>query len=126
MKTRMSKTTIKSALSAQVLLLWLCGGLMAHAASQNIPMDAGKRVKAVIAKDSMNRFAVANDRIVQVFGDEQSYMAETESTIGQIFLKPTLENGDKPLSLTVITENGIVQDMTLVPTERDAATIILT
>jgi type-F conjugative transfer system secretin TraK len=74
----------------------------------------------------MNRLAVANDRITQIFGDEQSYTVQTEESIGQVFLKPTLENGEKPLSLTVITENGTVQDMTLVPTERDAATIILT
>jgi hypothetical protein len=30
------------------------------------------------------------------------------------------------LSLTIITENGSVQDMTLMPIERDAATIVLT
>jgi len=114
------KKTIKA------LTLWMLGTLIASASSQNIPMDSQKRVKAVISKDSMNRLAVTNDRITQVFGDEQSYTVQTEEGIGQIFLKPTLENGDKPLSLTVITENGSVQDMTLVPTEREAATIILT
>lgn len=116
------KKTIKN----QALAFWMLGTFMAYASSQSIPMDPQKRVKAVISKDSMNRLAVTNDRITQVFGDEQSYTAQTEEGVGQIFLKPTLENGDKPLSLTLITENGSVQDMTLVPQERDAATIVLT
>jgi len=114
------KTTIK------ISAFWMLGTFIVHASSQNIPMDPQKRVKAIISKDSMNRLAVTNDRITQVFGDEQSYTVQTEEGIGQIFLKPTLENGDKPLSLTLITENGSVQDMTLVPQERDAATIVLT
>jgi len=114
------KKTIKTS------VLWMLGTLIASASSQNIPLDPQKRVKAVISRDSMNRLAVVNDRITQVFGDEQSYTVQTEEGIGQIFLKPTLENGDKPLSVTLITENGSVQDMTLVPTERDVATIVLT
>jgi len=117
---------LKKTIKSQALAFWMLGTFMIHASSQNIPLDPQKRVKAIISRDSMNRLAVANDRITQVFGDEQSYTVQTEEGIGQIFLKPTLENGDKPLSLTVITENGSVQDMTLVPQEREAATIVLT
>jgi hypothetical protein len=73
----------------------------------------------------MNRLAVANDRITQVIGDSDAYELQTEETTGQVFLKPTLENGKKPLSVTLITESGLTQDMTLEPVERDAATVIL-
>lgn len=94
-------------------------------ASQTISVDPNKRLKAVISSDSMNRLAAANDRITQVYGDSEAYEVQTEESTGQLFLKPTLENGKKPLSITLITESGLTQDMTLEPVERDAATIIL-
>lgn len=95
------------------------------AASQTISMNPDKRLKAVISCDSMNRLAVANDHITQIFGDNDAYEVQTEESTGQLFLKPTAENGKKPLSVTLITENGLTQDMTLQPEEREATTVIL-
>ena len=94
-------------------------------ASQALVMNPDKRLKAVISCDSMNRLAVANDRITQIFGDNDAYEVQTEESTGQLFLKPTAENGKKPLSVTLITENGATQDMTLQPEEREATTVIL-
>jgi hypothetical protein len=96
-----------------------------YAASQALVMNPDKRLKAVISCDSMNRLAVANDRITQIFGDNDAYEVQTEESTGQLFLKPTAENGKKPLSVTLITENGATQDMTLQPEEREATTVIL-
>ena len=95
------------------------------AASQTVTMNPDKRLQAKIACDSMNRIAVTNDRITQVFGDNDAYEVQTEENTGQVFLKPTLENGKKPLSITFVTENGLTQDMTLHPEEREATTVIL-
>jgi hypothetical protein len=103
----------------ELLSLKLC------AASQPLLMNPDKRLKAVISCDSMNRLAVANDRITQIFGDNDAYEVQTEESTGQLFLKPTAENGKKPLSVTLITENGATQDMTLQPEEREATTVIL-
>jgi hypothetical protein len=94
-------------------------------ASQSLVMNPDKRIKAYISNDSMNRIAVANDRITQVFGDSEAYEAQTEESTGQVFLKPTVENANKSLAITLITESGATQDMTLEPSTRDAATIIL-
>ena len=96
-----------------------------YAASQTLVMNPDKRLKAVISCDSMNRLAVANDRITQIFGDNDAYEVQTEESTGQLFLKPTAENGKKPLSVTLITENGATQDMVLQPQEREATTVIL-
>lgn len=103
----------------QLLSIKIC------AASQTLVMNPDKRLKAVISCDSMNRLAVANDRITQIFGDNDAYEVQTEESTGQLFLKPTAENGKKPLSVTLITENGVTQDMTLQPEEREATTVIL-
>ena len=94
-------------------------------ASQTITMNLDKRLKAAISCDSMNRLAVTNDRITQVFGDNDAYEVQTEENTGQVFLKPTAENGKKPLSITLVTENSLTQDMTLQPEEREATTVIL-
>ena len=94
-------------------------------ASTTVNADQNKRVSVSISYDSMNRIAFANDRISQVFGDEEAYTMQTDETRGQIFLKPTDANGEKPISITVTTENGVVQDLELTPKKISTATIIL-
>lgn len=94
--------------------------------SETLKLSENKRIEASICADSMNRVAVANDRITQLFGDEGTFESQNDETTGQVFLKPTAENGTKNLSLTLITEQGITQDLTLIPTEKTAKTLILT
>ncbi len=110
------------------LLLFIVFALLncqGFSASQSLTMHPDKRLKAVIACDAMNRLMVANDRITQLFGDNEAYEVQSEESTGQVFLKPTAENGKKPLSVTLITENGLTQDLSLQPVEREATTIIL-
>lgn len=92
-------------------------------ASQVLPLSEN-RVDVVISPDSMNRIAVINDRISQVFGDEGTFVSQADEHTGQVFIKPRPENGTKPLSITFITENGLTQDLTLKPTASRASTTI--
>ena len=100
-------------------------GFAAASASQVISMDSHKRLEATVAKDYLNRIAVTNDRITQVFGDEEAYVIQVDESSGQVFLKPSDLNGSKPISLTLITENGQTQDLTLKPFEKEASTLLL-
>lgn len=93
--------------------------------TQTLTVSEGKRLEASIAQDSMNRLMVSNDRILNIFGDEGSFVTQSDEQTGQVFIKPTVENGLKPLSLTLITENGLTQDLTLHPSQMTAATIVL-
>lgn len=93
--------------------------------SHILTITENKRLEASIALDVMNRLAVVNDRIVNVFGDEGTFVVQTDEHTGQVFIKPTVENGDKSLSITLITENGVTQDLTLNPTKSKATTLIL-
>lgn len=93
--------------------------------SQVLKLAENKRIEASICADSMNRIAVANDRITQIFGDEGTFESQNDEATGQVFLKPTAENGSKSLSLTLITEQGITQDLTLKPDAKSAKTLIL-
>jgi|GEM_PF-786978 len=94
-------------------------------ASQMIKMTPNKRIEASICADSMNRIAVSNDRIMQIFGDEGAFESQNDEATGQVFLKPTAENGSKSLSLTLITEQGITQDLILKPISETAKTLVL-
>jgi hypothetical protein len=110
------------------LFIFVFGGFyisFAAQANQVLTMVENKRLDATICADSMNRIAVANDRITQIFGDEGTFETQNDETTGQIFLKPTVENGTKNLSLTLITEQGLTQDLTLRPTSKSATTMIL-
>lgn len=94
-------------------------------ASVVIKIDPDKRIQTPISCDSTNRIAFANDRIAQIFGDEEAYTLQSDETRGQLFLKPTEANGEKPIAVTLITEQGIVQDMEFTPQKISTRTIIL-
>ena len=112
-------------LATAVVQSFLPFAALAGQPSQVLFMLENKRLEASICPDSMNRLAVANDRIVQVFGDEGAFESQSEENTGQVFIKPTAENSIKPLSLTLITEQGKTQDLSLKPTAKSAATLIL-
>ena len=103
----------------------LCIASMPLSASVQINSNPNKRISVQISSDSMNRIAFANDRISQVFGDEEAYTLQTDETRGQIFLKPSEANAEKPISITLTTENNVVQDVELIPHKIATRTIIL-
>lgn len=94
--------------------------------NQSLKVIENKRITATICADSMNRISIANDRITQIFGDEGTFESQNDEATGQLFLKPTAENGSKNLSLTLITEQGITQDLKLIPTSKTPQTLVLT
>ncbi|HCU07345.1 MAG TPA: hypothetical protein DIC42_07220 [Holosporales bacterium] len=93
--------------------------------SQILSVNQEERLTANIAVDYMNRLAMAGDKIVSIFGDEGTFVHQADDHTGQVFIKPTADNGTQPLAITIITENGVTQDLNLVPSTAKAATIIL-
>jgi len=108
-------------------LSWgLVPGAWSLPSSQTLKVSEHKRLEASICPDSMNRISVANDRIMKLFGDEGAFESQHDEGTGQVFLKPTTVNGVKNLSLTLVTEQGLTQDLTLKPIAQSATTVILT
>lgn len=95
------------------------------ASSQILKINQEERLTAKIALDYMNRLAMVGDKIVSIFGDDGTFVHQADENTGQIFIKPTADNGLQPLAITIITENGVTQDLNLVPHKSKAATIIL-
>lgn len=88
-----------------------------------IPMDNHKRIKAQISSHSLNRIAVTNDRITQVFGDQDAYEIMIDETLGQVFIKPISDH--KEIAISFITAQQATQDLLLKPSIDQEATTIL-
>ncbi|HQW58290.1 MAG TPA: type-F conjugative transfer system secretin TraK, partial [Gammaproteobacteria bacterium] len=59
------------------------------------------RVIAPIALDALNRIKVVDDRIAQIFGNEDAFSLETDEQSGQIFIKP---HNDILFMISLVTE----------------------
>jgi hypothetical protein len=96
----------------------LCSVLLAaswSAYSADYAINSKKRLEIPIAQSALTRIYVEGDRIHQVFGLEGAYILETEEETGQIFIKPVDENPATPFALTILTEDGVTQDLWLKP-----------
>ena len=93
-------------------------------AAQVMTLSSDTRLTAKISQKDMNRIGVDGDRIAQVFGRSGNIAIETDNTQGQLFIKP-MGNGRHPISLTLITESGLIQDLLLLPLDIPAETIVL-
>jgi type-F conjugative transfer system secretin TraK len=104
-------------------LTMLCGlGICGLVYADPYWVESEHRINANIALNQLNRIQVFEDRITQVFGDDDTFSSETDTENGQIFIKA---KDEKPLFLTVVTEKGASIDLALNPIEIEAQTLIL-
>jgi type-F conjugative transfer system secretin TraK len=94
-------------------------------ALQTYPLKSQGHLTVTVSKDQQNRIAVKNDRISQIFCSDGQLEIKTDEVHGQIFVR-FLEKEAQPLSLTLITEKGVTQDLTLRPSKRVSESIVLT
>jgi type-F conjugative transfer system secretin TraK len=82
-------------------------------ASQNFHLNPGSKIQGVISSKELNRIAVKDDRISQIFGVSGHFVVESDENHGQIFIKSTDSGNKDNLALTIVTEKGITQDLYL-------------
>jgi len=102
-------------------------GLLSTSASASkitIPFNDSERITAKISNKSMNRLSVEGDRIQEVIGIPDSVSVEKDSQHGHMFIKVPEASHDK-VEVTLITEGGLVQDLTLEPVNTSSTTIVL-
>lgn len=85
-----------------------------------------KTIEVHISQEGLTRIAVKGDRITNVFGGGDEYTLEADEKEGQIFLKPnmSLVATPKPIHLSFITEEGLTQDIRLIPKKMQPEAII--
>lgn len=90
-------------------------------AFQDYIVQKNQRIEATLSQSNLNRIAFASDRIQQVFGGD-GFDLEIDRKFGQIFIKPL---SGKIIHLSLVTEKGLTQDLTLSPKKVSPQTIIL-
>ena len=111
-------------------LAWLAA-LAAPAAAMQI-LDAADHgeLAAEISATSVNRIALAGDRIAKVVRAPDGYAVEHDAASGDLYLRssaPAASAGTahEPVTLFVGTEKGFIYRLTLVPAARDSAQILI-
>ena len=114
--------------AAQLLTI---GALAAPAAAMQI-LDAADHaeIAAEISATGINRIALAGDRIAKVVRPPDGYAVEHDARSGDLYLRPSAPAasggmaGD-PVTLFVGTEKGFTYRLTLTPSDRDSAQILI-
>lgn len=88
-------------------------------------LDPKKRLEVPISGTDMTRIYVEGDRIHQVFGLEGRFALEAEENSGQIFIKPTELTTQETLKISLVTEEGVTQDLALRSVPGEAETVCL-
>lgn len=85
----------------------------------------GKPIKTKISYQNLNRISVKGDKIDTLVGIDAAFHFEKNEKTGEVFIRPTEENGDNPISISVTTTSGKTQDLLLEVVNGDANSIEL-
>ena len=78
-----------------------------------------------ISYQNLNRIKVKGDKIDSIAGIETAFHFEKNDKTGEIFIRPTEDNGYSPISLSLTTSSGKTQDLILDVIDGEANTIEL-
>ena len=109
-------------IQSSLLVGILCSS--AFAKKTVVPFNEEDRIVVKISNNSMNRLSVEGDRIQEVIGLNDAISVEKDSNHGHLFLKVPDGSREK-IEVTLITEGGLVQDLTLHPIEQSSTTLVL-
>lgn len=105
-----------------ICLLISCIYASSSLALQFKTISGNNKIVANLAIDELNRIAVQDDRILEVFVLEEDLFIEQDNKHGQIFVKPKL---NKQISMTIVTEKGNTIDLSLIAQKIPAEAIII-
>ncbi len=118
----------RAALLALHLLAMGMLGVSAPAAAMQI-LDAADHAElaAEISATDVSRIALAGDRIAKVVRSPDGFAVEHDAASGDLYLKPLAADAAEydPVTLFVGTERGFTYRLTLTPSDRDSAQILI-
>ncbi len=81
---------------------------------------------AEISATNVSRIALAGDRIAKVVRSPDGFAVEHDAASGDLYLRPVAEATEHdPVTLFVGTEKGFTYRLTLTPSDRDSAQILI-
>ena len=88
-------------------------------------IDETTPLPITFSKDSHNRISVEDSLIEKIFGDASYFNIMIDRATGQAFINLKRAIEDKPLTLTVITSGGYVQDLLIMTKEKPSEHLML-
>ena len=97
------------------------------AAMQILDAADHAELSAEISATGVNRIALAGDRIARVVRSPGGYAVEHDAASGDLYLRPVAAEAAErdPVTLFVGTEKGFTYRLTLTPSDRDSAQILI-
>lgn len=92
-----------------------------HAEKQEYNFDDTKSLVLKVSDTGLTRISVQGDRLREVIGLDDTVNVEKDEANGHLFLKGVKTKQ----TITVVTEGGALQDLTLLPTAKGSTTILL-
>ncbi|PIZ32892.1 MAG: hypothetical protein COY39_04215 [Alphaproteobacteria bacterium CG_4_10_14_0_8_um_filter_37_21] len=93
----------------------------AFAQKQTLILNDDKVLKALVSKEGITRISLQGDRIADVMGFHQDVEFEKDEGKGVLFIKGLKQKQN----LVMNTENGLFQELELVPSDKSSAQIVL-
>ncbi len=115
MKTKLTKTIKLMGIAALL-------GLNADAAQYKM---GDQVIHAKISYQNLNRLKAKNDKIDIIAGLESAFHFEKNQKTGDVYIRPTEDNGYSPISVSVTTASGKTQDLLLEVVDGESRTIEL-
>ena len=117
-------------LAIQVAILAVFAASAPAAAMQILDAGDHAELSAQISATNVNRIALAGDRIVRVVRSPDGYAVEHDGASGDLYLRPSVpaasaEAAGGPVTLFLGTERGFTYRLTLTPSVRDSAQILI-
>ena len=102
----------------------LLGVLSSNVLAETVKMR-DEPIKSRISFKHLNRISVKNDRIASVAGLDAAFHFEKNEKTGDGYIKPTEDNDHEPISISITTASGRIQDLVLEVDDKDPNVLIL-
>ncbi len=121
------RTGMAALLAAHVLLAAALAAPAPARAMQILEAADHAELAAEISATGVNRIALSGDRIARVVRAPDGYAVEHDAASGDLYLRPAGGGpaGGGPVTLFVGTEKGFTYRLTLTPSARDSAQILI-
>ena len=124
----MTRRTGMAALLAAHVFFMAAVAAAPAAAMQILDAADHAELAAEISATNVNRIALHGDRIARVVRSPDGYAVEHDGASGDLYLRPSTAPGEvgfEPVTLFVGTEKGFTYRLTLTPSVRDSAQILI-
>jgi len=88
-------------------------------------IDEKMPLEVTFSRTSHNRISIENGFVERVFGDGAVFAVSLDKTTGNAFVNVLQNIDDRPVTLTVVSSGGLVQDLIVTSKEKSSEQVLL-